>query len=32
VGIYRDPGGPEPSMVQGRDAGENLIAVTSACP
>ena len=24
-------GGHQPTMVQGRDAGENLIAATSAC-
>jgi hypothetical protein len=29
VEICRDPAGPEPNMVQGRDAGENLIAATS---
>ena len=26
---YSDPTGPKPSVVQGRDAGENLIAETS---
>jgi hypothetical protein len=32
MGICRDPAGPEPSMVQGRNAGEKLIAAASACP
>jgi len=28
---YRNRAGPEPSVVQGRDVGENLIAEPSSC-